>query len=53
MPPGKQFRFVCDPAHVKNMLKVIAHNSGEMVEQKTSEEGIYFTVVKKDQDEEI
>jgi hypothetical protein len=47
MPAGESFRFICDPAHVKNMHKVISHHQGEVVAQQTAEEGVYFTVARK------
>jgi hypothetical protein len=47
MSAGEVFRFICDPAHVKNMHKVISCNHGEVVEQQETSEGICFTVAKK------
>jgi hypothetical protein len=32
---------------VEKMLKVIDHNDGRVEEKLTKEEGVYFTVIKK------
>jgi hypothetical protein len=44
---GDRLRFVCDPQHVEKMLKVIDHNDGGVEEKVTKEEGVYFTVIKR------
>jgi hypothetical protein len=44
---GDKIRFICDPEHVEKMLKVIDHNGGRVEERRTNEEGVFFTVTKK------
>ena len=44
---GDRLRFVCDAQHVEKMLKVIDHNDGRVEEKLIKEEGVYFTVIKK------
>ena len=45
--PGNRLSFVCDSIHVEKMLKVIDHNDGQVEEKVTKEEGVFFTVIKK------
>lgn len=45
--PGNRLKFICDPQHVEKMLKVIDRNHGRVEEQETKEDGVYFTIIKK------
>ena len=45
--PGNRLSFVCDSQHVEKMLKVIDHNDGRVEEKVSKEEGVFFTVIKK------